>query len=477
VKPDVHKAIRKVNTDKWKTVSLEFGRDFLEIAVPPGIVTLSMKDTAVLPDPRASIEKALSSPAASPTIEKIIEKKRRPASELTASITVSDITRPVPYEGETGILIPLLRRLVDSGIRRQNIKIVVGNGTHRPSTAAEKVEMFGDDISREFQIVDHDCRDSRFLTYIGKTRGNTDVYINTDFFAADVKIVTGLVESHFMAGVSGGRKGVCPALVDQRTIEKFHGPVFLESPRADNLILEGNPCHEEALDVARTVGVDFMVNVTLDKNMQPTGVFAGDLEEAHSEAYRFMKNYTAIPLDREFDIVLTHGGYAGRNHYQTAKAGCAAVPAVKKNGTIIIAARICDHEPIGSPEYLNLLRRLKSLGVDGFLNLIQDPDWTFTKDQWQLQVWGRVLRKVGEQGLIFCAPQIPPEHFAPLPGRSGFDFLGDDEAPSGREVAQKMVQNSLLFVISQHLEQGRQPSLAILREGPYGIPYLREKWT
>lgn len=433
-----------------------------------------MKDTAVLSNPRDAIERTLASPSGSLTIEKIIEKKRRPPSELTASIAVSDITRPVPYKGETGILNPLLRRIADSGIRKQNIKIIVGNGTHRPSTSAEKTEMFGDDIAAEFQIVDHDCSDHGCLTYIGKTRGETNVYVNSDFFAADVKIVTGLVESHFMAGVSGGRKGVCPALVDQRTIEKFHGPVFLDSPRADNLILEGNPCHEEALDVARTVGVDFLVNVTLDKNMRPTGVFAGDLEEAHSQAYRFMKSYTAIPLNREFDIVLTHGGYAGRNHYQTAKAGCAAVPAVKKNGTIIIAAHICDQEPIGSPEYLELLGRLKRLGADGFLKLIKGPGWTFTKDQWQLQVWCRVLRKVGEAGLIYCAPQVPPDDFVSLPGRPGFDFLEDTEAPSGREAAQKMVQNSLLFAFSRHLEKGREPSVAVLREGPYGIPYLQE---
>jgi hypothetical protein len=287
-----------------------------------------------------------------------------------------------------------------------------------------------------------------------------------------MRIVIGLVESHFMAGVSGGRKGVCPALVDTRTIEKFHGPEFLESPCADNLILEGNPCHEEALDVARTVGVDFTVNVTLDKDMRLTGVFAGHLEKAHAQAFHFMKDYTAIPLDRDFDIVLTHGGYVGRNHYQTAKAACAALPAVKKGGTIIIAADNHDPEPIGSSVYRDLSSRLKKLGPEGYVRMLSDPAWPFTKDQWEPEVWGRVLRKVGEAGLIYCSPQIPLEQYSHLPGRSGYKFLDESKAMFGREAGQVMVQNALFFAVFRHLEEGRRPSTALIREGPYAVPYL-----
>lgn len=473
MKPEIKKAIRKVNPEGWPKIPLEFGADILEISAPPGCVTLSMKDVPVLTNPKRSIEKALTSPIGSQRIEKILGEKGKPVSQVTVAISVSDITRPVPYRGEKGVLDPLLKRLERSGILRQNIKIVVGTGTHRPSTAEEKIWMFGEPITRDYCILDHGCEDLRSLTHIGKTRKGTEVYVNTEFSRADVKIVTGLVESHFMAGVSGGRKGVCPALVDIRTIEKFHGPEFLESPCADNLILAGNPCHEEALEVAKTVGVDFTVNVTLDKNMRLTGVFAGHLEHAHLQAFRFMRDYTAIPLSREFDIVLTHGGYTGRNHYQTAKAGCSALPAVKKGGKIIIAADNRDHEPIGSEAYRALLGRLKTLGIEGYLKLIMNPTWAFAKDQWQPEVWGRVLRKVGENGLFYCAPGFSEDDYFLLPGRAGIEFLEEKEMLSGRDAAQSMVQNALLFLISEYFEEGEQPSVAFLREGPYGIPYIR----
>jgi len=473
MKPEIKRAIQQLETRGWKNLSLEFGEAFLNLRVPADCATLSMKEVAVLSDPRKSFEEALSRPIGAPAIDKIIREKRKPVPELTVAVAVSDITRPVPYKGENGLLFPLLKRIEAWGIRRQNITIVVGTGTHRPSTPAEKTEMFGEALVREFRILDHDCEDSGCLTYLGKTQKQTDVYVNTAFFSADVRVVTGLVESHFMAGVSGGRKAVCPALVDRRTIEKFHGPDFLESPCADSLILDGNPCHEEALDVARKVGVDFAVNVTLDKSMRLTGVFAGHLEESHLAAFRFMREYTAIPLDRDFDIVLTHSGYAGRNHYQTAKAGCSALPAVKRGGTVIIAADNRDREPIGSAVYRDLIGRLKTLGVDGYLKMITDPAWSFTKDQWEPEVWGRVLRKVGEAGLIYCSPQIPPLEFSRLPGRSGYDFIEKGKALSGLEAARAMVQNALLYIYSQHLKKGRHPSMAVILEGPYGVPVLQ----
>jgi nickel-dependent lactate racemase len=474
MKPQIQTAIRKVDIRNWRKFPLEFGKDFLDLFVPPDCVILSMKDVRVLSDPLRSIEEALSRPVGSPTVEEIVRAKKKPSALMTAAIAVSDITRPVPYKGENGLLAPLLRRLAAAGVPKQNITLVVGTGTHRASTPEEKAEMFGESVVREFRILDHDCDNAGCLTYLGKTKKRTDVHVNTSFFSADVRIVTGLVESHFMAGVSGGRKAVCPALVDKRTIEKFHGPGFLESPCADNLILDGNPCHEEALDVARTVGVDFAVNVTLDKDMRLTDVFAGDLVKSHLDAYRFMKSYTAIPLDRDFDIVITHGGYSGRNHYQTAKAGCSALPAVKPRGTLIIAADNRDREPIGSSDYRDLLGRLKKLGVEGYLKMITEPAWSFTHDQWEPEVWGRVLRKVGDEGLIYCSPRIPPEEFSRLPGRSGHEFIERSADISGRETAQAMVQNALLYFFSRHIEEGAPPSTAVIREGPYGVPCLRE---
>jgi nickel-dependent lactate racemase len=468
--------LKKIDTKDWKKISVEFGRNILEILVPPNCVELGMKEVPALTEPEKAIQEAFSNPISSPTLEEILRKKGKTPAEMSVAIAVSDITRPVPYKGEGGILPPLLRRLESSGIRKEKVRIIVATGMHRPSTHEEKVEMYGEEVVRQYAISDHDCENNDLLESIGSTRRGTHVYVNRDFHSADLKIATGLVESHFFTGISGGRKTVCPGLVDLKTIQKFHGPHYLEDPNTTNLILEGNPCHEEALEVAGTVGVDFVINVNLDKDLRIVRVFTGDIVEANMKAYELIKGYAEIPVKEPFDIVLTHSGYVGRDHYQTAKAGVGALPAVKEGGVIIIAANNRDFiQPVGSPEYRSLIHLLKLQGPEGYLNLLRTPGWKFTKDQWEPEVWGRVLRKVGEEGLIYCSLEIAKENYCLLPGICGLDFLKGKRVKPSLEKAQEMVQKAVFFAVNRYRARGINPTMAFIREGPYAVPTLVPK--
>jgi hypothetical protein len=214
--------------------------------------------------------------------------------------------------------------------------------------------------------------------------------------------------------------------------------------------------------------------------MHLTQVFTGDLIEAHREAYEMIKGYAEIPLAGQFDIVITHGGYAGRDHYQTAKAGIGALPAVKEGGIIIIAANNRDKEPIGSPEYKSLLHLLKIQGPEKYLELLKGPNWRFTKDQWEPEEWGKLLKKVGNGGLIYCSGEIPHVDYAILPGTSGYAFLPEPiDFLSNLEKTQRMVQNALIESILCLRNKKIEPSVCIIREGPYAIPTFREpgnKW-
>lgn len=471
MKSNLVSSIKTVRTQGWKKVKIEFTGGSLIIAVPPDCAELKMKKDEALRNPAREIEKAIQQPSAGPTLEEIVQSKGKPAKDLTVAITVSDITRPVPYKGKSGILLPLLKTLRAQGIQRQNIKIIVGTGTHRASTAKEKIEMLGKEVAESYKVLDHDSRDKDSLSCLGETCTGTEVFLNRTYFQADVKIATGLAETHFMAGVSGGRKAVCPGLVDLRTIQRFHSPDFLESPQATNLVLEGNPCHEEALTVARAAGVDFTITVTLDHKLRITGVFAGDLDKVLEEGVKKIKSYVEIPVEEEFDIVLTHGGYVGRNHYQMAKAAVGAVPVVKPQGIMILAADNRDAEPIGGPEYKTLIHLLKLQGPEGYVDLLRCSGWRFTQDQWEPEVWARALRKVGEQGLIYCTADISEKMFSLLPGVSGYEFLTAEgkRKPRAKKV-QEMVQNAVIYFYAAGMKQGVPPRMAFIQEGPYAVP-------
>jgi len=455
----------------WKALKVPFGEDAFEVRVPADCVTLRMKPMPNRVFSRSVILDALTHPIGSPGLPAILQGKNKPIENLRVCISVSDITRPVPYKGPDGILLPLLEMLQQEGVRPEHITIVIGNGMHRASTPAERLSMYGAEVVRQYRIVDHDCEDLSSQVLAAQTSKGTDVYLNRIFFDADVKIVTGLVESHFMAGVSGGRKGVCPALVNTKTIQKFHGPDFLEHPNAATLVLEGNPCHEESLEVALAVGVDFLVNTTLDHQLNLNGVFAGDLVKAHLAAVEAMKEFVRIPIDDPFDIVLTHGGYVGRNHYQCAKAAVCAMPVVKENGMIILAANNSDPEPVGSPEYKTLLHLLKVLGPDRYVSILRHPDWVFTKDQWEPEMWAKPIRKVGAEGLIICAPQLLAQDFEIIPGVSGDEFI-DQEArfASGIDKAATQFQNAVAAAVASPRFKGRKPSIAFIEDGPYAVP-------
>jgi nickel-dependent lactate racemase len=470
---EIREALNKADIWRWNRITVEFGQEELEIIVPSHLETLEMKENSPLTDPQNTVEEALNNPIATHPLNEIIKRRGKPPHQLSVSVVVSDITRPVPYRGERGILLPLLQALERDGIRRENILIIVATGMHRASTWEEKLQMFGDEVVGRYSIKDHDCEDQTGLVYAGSTSRGTQVFVNKNFYQSDLRIITGLVESHFMAGFSGGRKAICPGLVDKRTICHFHGPELLEHPLSTNLILEGNPCHEEALEVAQKVGVSFTVNVTLNRHLKLTGIFTGDLVQAHLAACRKVKEEVAISIDHTYDIVLTHAGYVGINHYQTAKAAVGALPAIKERGTIIIAANNFDSEPIGGPEYKSLLHILKLQGPQGYIDYIHSPGYEFTKDQWEPQMWEKVLRKVSEEGLIYCSPNIPPKDYEIIPGVSGYIYLEAEEMKKPLlEKAQLMVQRALIHAVYRIQKIGKKPTLAFIKGGPYAVPLL-----
>jgi len=458
----------EINTLDWKDISLEYGRDHLKIKVPPYCDILKMGYVPALENPREKIEDALSNPMESRPLEDII-RSRKNLSQTTVAIAVSDNTRPVPYHGERedGMLLPLLKRLEKIGVKVQNIKIVIGTGTHLATSDNWKKEAFGEYIKKRYEIVDHDCTSSD-LSYLGNIDG-VPVKINRKFFKADIHVITGLVEPHFMAGVSGGRKAICPGLINLETTYLFHGPEFMDNPLATNLVLEANPCHDFALKVARKVKVDFSVNVILNGEGKPIGVFAGDLNKAHLEAVKELREYCLIPVSHEYDIVLTQGGKVAINHYQAVKAAYGVVPIIKRGGIVILAAHNSSENPVGKEGYERVMKVLKEKGPGKFSQFIKSNRWQFVPDQWQVQKWDQFFRKVGAfDRLIYCTTNIEPQELKELPGQSGYDFIkGKNVAPD------EMVQNALFYAIGKIKERvKRNPKMAFVKEGPYAVPII-----
>src|ERR1035437_10360626 len=253
-------------------VHLLYGREGMTVRVPANAAVLRGADPPPLAKPGETLHDALRRPIGSASLAELVAKKK----PKTVAITISDITRPVPNK----VILPALLDVLNAqGIADKQVTIIVGTGMHRPSTAAEKVELVGQGILDRCRIVDHRAEDRSTVV---KVSDNPLVSVNKIFVESDFRIVTGLIEPHFMAGYSGGRKGICPALVDLETVQRFHGHRVMGDMRSASGILEGNPCHAESLRVARLVGCDFLVNVAINGQRQVAGVYAGEMEAAHA---------------------------------------------------------------------------------------------------------------------------------------------------------------------------------------------------
>ncbi|TKJ29029.1 hypothetical protein CEE39_09560 [bacterium (candidate division B38) B3_B38] len=451
---------------------LDFGRLKVSVNLPDYAEILSMGEAKLLKDTAAAeLCRKLQAPSGCPPLEAIMRQKLQSNPRARAVLVVSDNTRPVPYSGENGILLPVVEALIRGGLSPSQLFLLVATGTHRPMREEELRAMIDPRILElEIAVLNHNCRDAEELVFLGTTSRGTGAFINRHYVESDIKILTGLVESHFMTGVSGGRKSICPGLEGEETISILHSAAYLDSPAARDLVLEGNPCHQDALEAAKMVPPDMIINVTLDKNYNPTGVFIGELEQAHLEAVRKLKSYVTIPVNKKYDLVITHGGFVGVNHYQSAKAAVIASYIIQEGGICILAASLSDPDPIGSENYKKTVSRLKNEGTKRFLKLIFDPSWVFVPEQWQAQMWCRLFTKIPQEHLIYCCEELPEESFAYLPGKDARTIA---PVKSG---LQELVEQSVDYAIKELRGiLGREPSIAFLADGPYGIPITSDK--
>jgi nickel-dependent lactate racemase len=363
-------------------VTLDYGRTGLEVELPDASVVrvLAYRPAEPLADPAAQLRAVLAQPTAALPLAELAAGRR------DACILICDVTRPVP---NALILQPLLQQLQQAGIPRDRITILVATGLHRPNQGDELMEMVGREIFDNYRIENHHGQRQDEHVYLGDSPGGVPIWIDARYAEADLKISTGLIEPHFMAGFSGGRKLICPGIAGLETIRAWHSPRFLEHPRADSGMLDGNPVHAENTWIARRTGCDFIVNVVLDAARRPLKFVAGDMELAFQEGCDFVRELVTDTVPEPVDIVVTSSaGYPlDTTFYQSVKGMVAALPIVKPGGTIVLAASLS--EGIGSPEFRSLFDRHATL--DDFMQQILGPDY-FVMDQWQLEKMARVCR-------------------------------------------------------------------------------------
>jgi nickel-dependent lactate racemase len=301
-------------------------------------------------------------------------------------------------------------------------------------------------IVANYRVLNHEPENPAALVQLGTTRDGSPALLNRSLVEADVRIITGFIEPHFFAGFSGGPKGIMPGCAGLQTVMSNHGAKNIGDPRATFGVTEGNPLWEELRDIALRAGASFLLNVTLNEQRQITGVFAGDLLDAHKIGIEFVRKSAMQRVKSPFEIVVTtNSGYPlDLNLYQGVKGMSAAARIIQPGGLLILACECREGVPANSP--MDALLR-SAASPEEILTLLATPGFV-RPEQWQAQIQALIQRKA--EVLVHSSLSdevIRACHLKPC-----------------RDIA---------AAVDQRLAQlGAQARVAVLPQGPLTIPYL-----
>lgn len=357
-----------------------YGKGFLQIDIPEErLETVFSKPLEPIKELGETVKRSLRKPIMSKPLCSLGENKK-------VCVIVPDVTRACPTKEILPIVLEELKKC-----RPMDVRIVIGNGLHRAASKYEMIELLGDNIVEEYEVLNHVATDERQLVDLGmKTSYGTPAIVNKIVAESNYVVGIGLVEPHFFAGYSGGRKTVLPAVAGKEAIFNNHGYRMIAHPNASYGVLEGNPIHLDMMEFLKFVDLSFIVNVVITNKGEVSQVFAGHPVEAHKRAVQFISRHINIKLYDPADIVIvSNGGYPlDRDLYQTVKGIATAKRVVKNRGVIIITAE-CRDGLGGHEEFRRIMQKAEN--PEDVLRKIRENEPI--NDQWQAQVLAMILKK------------------------------------------------------------------------------------
>ena len=333
-----------------KRYQIPCGKKFISIQIPDNVPVqrVESRKIAPAPDVRRAVEESLNRPIGTSPLRELVKPNQ------TVALVVTDITRQLPEE----IILPLLLlELEAGGIKKRDITAVVATGTHRPNTPEELNKKFGE-IVNEISFINHDPYDSKGLVELGTSSSGIPLVFNRAVAQADIRISTGVIETHLFAGYSGGVKSIAVGVAGEKTIAATHNYQMLQQTRLG--IIEGNEFRRFLTEATQAVGLHFIVNVVQTGKKEVVKVVAGDPVKAFHEGVKTARHLYEVGIDQPGEIVVSGVSYPkSRDLYQATRAANVVVfgpqPVVSKGGVILIPAP-CE-DGCGHPGYCTIMKR------------------------------------------------------------------------------------------------------------------------
>jgi nickel-dependent lactate racemase len=364
-----------------KEYPIPYGKKTITLQIPDRVPVQWVESRKMnpVPDVRRAVEDALHRPIGSKQLRDMVKPGQ------TVALVVTDITRRLPEE----IIVPiLLKELEAGGIEKKDITAVVATGTHRPNTPQELREKFGDVVS-EIPFVNHDAYNPDGLVDLGRSPGGIPLIFNRTVAQAEVRISTGVIETHLLAGYSGGVKSIAVGVAGEMTIGATHNYEMLQQTRLG--ITDGNRFRQFLTEATQALGLHFILNVVQTGKKEVVKVVAGDPVKAFHEGVKVARELYQVEIDHSAEIVVSGVSYPkSRDLYQATRSANGAIfgpkPVVRQGGVILIPAP-CE-DGCGHPGYCEIMRRAED--VDDIIAISREEG--FAAGEQKALILARILK-------------------------------------------------------------------------------------
>jgi len=335
---------------------------------------------APVPDVKSAVEDALHHPIHSAQLRDLVKPGQ------TVALIVTDITRQLPEE----TIVPLLlEELKQGGIRKEDITAIVATGTHRPNTPEELREKFGK-IVDEISFINHNSYNKEELVSLGTTKSGIPLLFNRTVAQADIRISTGVIETHLFAGYSGGVKSIAVGVAGDETIAATHNYQMLQQTRLG--VIEENEFRKFLTEATHRLGLHFIVNVVQTGKKEVVKVVAGDPVEAFHEGVKAARQLFEVDIREPGEIVVSGVSHPkSLDLYQATRAGNVVVfgsqSVVTKGGVILIPAP-CE-DGCGHPGYCDIMK--KAQDVDDIIAISREEG--FAPGEQKALILARILKQ------------------------------------------------------------------------------------
>lgn len=318
----------------------------------------------------------LEDPLHSLPLKEVVKQNYRGSGKKIFLLT-DDNTRPNIHTKQVHPLV--LDYLVeDCEVERQDIRLLVASGTHRPPTPEEiRDKILGPALFQRLKgrILIHD--DAGNLASLGSTSRGTPVTINQSAYQAGLIIPITDSEYHYFAGIAGTVKQLFPGIAGRLTTNTNHPQMFDKelgfkaACRLGNT--KGNPVISDMKEMAEMLQEQvpvFCIDVILDHG-EITYLNAGDILALHEIAQEKLRMRRVVKVDQAGDLVIIPVKEQGINLFQAGKGINAAWYAARKPGGTILLLAPC-YDGVGSEGYQETMEAVQDLPVDQALEWVID---------------------------------------------------------------------------------------------------------